>query len=65
MHGGEAGLGKIKDEKSRDSKYAIHGETVRLENTSSKEMDLSSMHSNKMRRRNQNIAEAATAERSA
>ena len=34
---GEAGLNKIKDAKSRDSKYAMHGETVRLENASSKE----------------------------
>ena len=42
---GEAGLNKIRDEKSRDSKYAMHGETVRLaDNASSfKEMDALSM----------------------
>ena len=64
MHG-EAGLTKIKDEKSRKSKYAMHGETVRLENASSKALDESSMQSKMLRtRREGNNAEAVTAERS-
>lgn len=66
---GEAGLNKIRDEKSRDSKYAMHGETVRLaDNASSfKEMDALSMQSKQqqmMMRKNEIIAEAVTVEKS-
>ena len=54
---GEAGLNKIKDTKSRDSKYAMHGETVRLDNTSSKEKiaDGSSLQNKNLKRVSANV----------
>ena len=33
---------KMKDQKSREVKQSMHGDTVRLENASSKEMEVSS-----------------------
>ena len=58
---GEANLNKIRDGKSRDSKYRMHGDTVRLADNASSFKD---MDEQQLMRKNDKITEDVAAEKS-